>query len=55
MAGFAEVPIEVTPTPLVVIITPDGATRKLVAKNALIYLPAEDNSMDPDDPAKVSI
>lgn len=52
--GFATAVIEVNPTPLVVSITPDGATKKMVAKDELVYLPAEQNSFDPDDPGNVS-
>ncbi len=51
--GVASTKMEVVPSPLEIKISSGGLARRVVAKDETIFLYAEDNSVDPDDPGKV--
>ena len=55
MQGVARATMEIVPSPLQVKITAEGIAKKVVSKDETFFLSGEDNSLDPDDPGKVSV
>jgi hypothetical protein len=52
--GMFSADVDIWASPLEILITTDGASKKLIAKDAVVSLPAAVNSIDPDDSTGVS-